>query len=135
MSHRPDGASEVALPLLDGAGHAAAAIRLSAPPRDGRAVVALLGDGERRILLAIAVEDVPPTSVPQVVDLVLAVAGAGKVATLVVGIVDERLPHPPRDVLEALRSLPALCAASEVELLGVLAVGPRGYRSLLGATP
>ncbi|MGH9278864.1 MAG: hypothetical protein ACRD12_12270 [Acidimicrobiales bacterium] len=117
-------------PILAGPAHAAAAIRLSAPPAHGRAIVALLCDASHRLLLAVAVENAPASSVPQVVDLVLAVAASGGIRGLVVGIVQPRLGPLPVRQAEALRGLAAGCAGASVDLLDVLLVGPRGFRSV-----
>jgi hypothetical protein len=75
---------------LSGPDHAAAVIRLSAPPAQGPAIVVLLCDAEHRLLLSVTVDGAPPTSVRRIVDLVLAVAQSGGVAGIVIGIVRER---------------------------------------------
>jgi hypothetical protein len=118
-------------PVLSGPDHAASAIRLSAPPSAGPAVVVLLCDAERRILLAVTVDTAPPTAVPRVVDLVLAVSSSAGVRGIVVGIVRERLgQYLPKPDAAALAGLEPRCAAAGVDLLDVLMVGPRGWRSL-----
>ncbi len=117
--------------VLAGPAHAAAAIRLSAPPAEGPAIVVLLCDGEHRLLLAMAVEGAPPTGVRGVVDVVLGVAGPAGVTGIVVGIVRERLgQYVPKPDEAAVRGLAGHCAAQGVDLLDLLLVGPRGWRSL-----
>lgn len=132
-NHDPDSSE----PILAGPAHAAAAVRLSAPPADGRAVVVLLCDSLHRLILAIAVEDAPPSSVRQVVELVLAVAEPGGVTAIVVGIVQPRLGPLPVRQAAALAGVADRCAAAGVDLLDVLLVGPRGFRSVhyLAAAP
>jgi hypothetical protein len=93
--------------------------------------VVLLCDAERRILLAVTVDAAPPTAVPRVVDLVLAVSSSAGVRGIVVGIVRERLgQYLPKPDAAALAGLEPRCAAAGVDLLDVLMVGPRGWRSL-----
>lgn len=131
--HDPDSSE----PILAGPAHAAAAIRLSAPPAHGRAIVVLLCDPSHRLILAIAVENAPPSSAGQVIDLVLAVAETGGIAGIVVGIVQERLGPLPIRQATTLHGLAARCRAAGVDLLDVLLVGPRGFRSVqyLAAAP
>lgn len=131
--HDPDSSA----PILAGPAHAAAAIRLSAPPAHGRAIVVLLCDPSHRLILAIALENAFPSSAAQVVDLVLAVAETGGVSGIIIGIVQERLgPLPVRQAV-ALAGLEARCRGGGVDLLDVLLVGPRGFRSIhyLAAAP
>ena len=123
--------SDPSEPILSGPDHAASAIRLSAPPAAGPAVVVLLCNAEHRLLLAITVDGAGATAVPRVVHLVLAVAESAGVAGIVVGIVRERLgQYLPKPDAAALEGLEALCAAAGVSLLDVLLVGPRGWRSV-----
>ena len=118
-------------PVLSGPDHAASAIRLSAPPAAGPAVVVLLCDAGRRLLLAVTVDGAPPSAVPRVVDLVLAVASSAGVTGIFVGIVRERLgQYLPKPDAAALAGLEQRCAGSGVNLLDILVVGPRGWRSV-----
>jgi len=136
-SHGPGGPGP-SEPILSGPAHAASAIRLSAPPAEGPAVVVLLCDPDHRLLLAITVDGADATAVPRVVDLVLAVADSAGVAGIVVGIVQERLgQYLPKRAAAALVGLEARCAAAGVRLLDLLLVGPRGWRSVwdLAASP
>ncbi len=132
MSHRcTSHGSDPSGPVLSGPAHAASAIRLSAPPAEGPAVVVLLLDSDHRLLLAITVDGAPPTAVPRVVDLVLAVAQSAGVAAIVVGIVRERLgQYLTKADTAALGGLEGRCTAEGVSLLDVLLVGPRGWRSV-----
>jgi hypothetical protein len=117
--------------ILAGPAHAAAAIRLSCPPAEGPAVVVLLCDCDHRLLLAMATEGAPPSGVRPAVDVVLAVAPSAGVTGIVVGIVQERLgQYLPKPEAESLRGLIGHCAAAGVDLLDLLLVGPRGWRSL-----
>ena len=125
-------------PVLSGPDHAASAIRLSAPPAAGPAVVVLLCDAGHRILLAVTVDGATASAVPRVVDLVLAVASSAGVTEIVVGIVRERLgQYLPKPDAAALAGLEPRCAAAGVNLLDLLVVGPRGWRSVrhLAAAP
>jgi hypothetical protein len=125
-------------PILSGPDHAASAIRLSAPPAAGPAVVVLLCDADHRLLLAVTVDGAPPTAVPRVVDLVLAVSRSAGVSGIVVGMVRERLgQYLPKPDAASLAGLEARCAAVDVNLLDVLLVGPRAWRSVrhLAAAP
>lgn len=122
--------SERPEPILAGPAHAAAAVRLSVPPAEGPAVVALLCDASHRLLLSIAVEAATPSRVPPIVDLVLAVAGPGGIRGLVIGIVQPRLGPLPIRQASALGGLAARCTGAGVALLDILLVGPRGFRSV-----
>jgi hypothetical protein len=118
-------------PILSGPAHAVAAIRLSAPPAEGPAIVALLCDHDHRLLLAITVEDAPATGARRVVDLVLSVAESAGVTGIVVGIVRERLGrYLSKAEVAGLGGLVARCEAAGVDLLDVVLVGPRGWRSI-----
>lgn len=118
-------------PVLSGPDHAASAIRLSAPPAAGPAVVVLLCDSARHILLAVTVDGATATAVPRVVDLVLTVSSSAGVSGIVVGIVRERLgQYLPKPEAAALAGLEPRCAAAGVTLLELLVVGPRGWRSV-----
>ena len=118
-------------PILAGPAHAASAIRLSSPPVEGPAVVVLLCDRDHRLLLAMTVDGAPPSGVRPAVDVVLAVAPSAGIAGIVVGIVQERLgQYVPKPEAAALRGLVDRCAAAGVDLLDLLLVGPRGWRSL-----
>ena len=125
-------------PVLTGPSHAAAAIRLSAPPSDGPAVVLLLCDADHRLLLAIVVEGASAGGVPSVVNLAMEVAEPAGVAGIVVGIVQERLgQYVPKPEAAALAGLADRCAARGIHLLDLLLVGPRGWKSVhhLAAAP
>jgi hypothetical protein len=116
---------------LSGPAHAAAVTRASAPPAEGPAVVALLCDVDHRLILAITVDGAPPSAVPNLVDLVLGVAEPAGVRSLVVSIVRERLgQYLPKPEEAVLAGLVARCARAGVNLLDVLLVGPRGWRSV-----
>ncbi len=118
-------------PILAGPAHAASAIRLSAPPVEGPAVVVLLCDRDHRLLLAMTVEGAPPSGVRPTVDVVLGVAASAGVTGIVVGIVQERLgQYVPKPEAATLAGLVDRCAAHGVDLLDLLLVGPRGWRSL-----
>jgi hypothetical protein len=127
----PSHSSGSSEPVLAGPDDAAAAIRLSAPPADGPSVVVLLCDADHRLILAITVDGAPATAVPRVIDLVLQVAESGGVAAVVVGIVRPRLERLSRPEAVALGGLLFRCDAGRVQLLDVLLVGPRRWRSLL----
>ena len=125
-------------PIVAGPSHAAAIIRASAPPAEGPAVVVLLCDPSHKLLLAITVEGAPPAGASRVVDLVLAVAEPAGVSGIVIGIVQPRLgQYVPKPDVAALAGLADRCAAGGVDLLEMLLVGPRGWRSVhhLAAAP
>ncbi|MDQ4097465.1 MAG: hypothetical protein M3144_06320 [Actinomycetota bacterium] len=91
----------------------------------------LLCDADHRLLLAVTVDGASATAVPRVVDLVLAVAESAGVTGIVVGISRERLgQYLPKPDAAALAGLEDRCAAAGVNLLDVLLVGPRGWRSV-----
>jgi hypothetical protein len=117
-------------PVLSSPDEAAAVTRLSAPPSDGPAVVALLCDADHRLILAITLDGAPATAAPRVVDLVLQVAESGGVAGIVLGIVKPRLERLAPVEASALGGLLTRCQAAGVVLLDVLLVGPRAWRSL-----
>lgn len=118
-------------PILAGPAHAVSAIRLSAPPAEGPALVVLLCDHDHRLLLAITVEGAPVSGARQVVDLVLSVSESAGVTGIVVGIVRERLGrYLSKPEVAGLQGLTARCDAAGVDLLDVLLVGPRGWRSI-----
>lgn len=126
-----DPGSDASEPILAGPAHAAAAIRLSSPPAEGPSVVVLLCDRDQRLLVAMTVEGAPASGVRPAVDVVLGVAPSAGVAGIVVGIVQERLGnYLPKPDVASLRGLVARCAAAGVDLLDLLLVGPRGWRSL-----
>ena len=78
-----------------------------------------------------AVEGAPPSGVRGAVDVVLGVAAEAGVVGIVVGIVRERLgQYVPKPEEAALRGLVLHCAARGVDLLELLLVGPRSWRSL-----
>jgi len=130
-SHGPGFGPGGSEPILAGPAHAASAIRLSSPPAEGRSVVILLCDRDHRLLLAMTVDGAPPSGVRPAVDVVLAVAPSAGIAGIVVGIVQERLgQYLPKPEAASLRGLVDHCAASGVDLLDLLLVGPRGWRSL-----
>jgi hypothetical protein len=114
-----------------GPSHAAAIVRASSPPAEGPALVALLCDRSHRLLLALTVEGAPPTALPRVVDFVLGVAEPAGVQGIVLAIVRERLGgYLPKPHTQALAGLASRCQTSGIDLLDVLLVGPRGWRSL-----
>lgn len=118
-------------PVVAGPSHAAAIVRASAPPAHGPALVALLCDHSRQLLLALAVEGAPPAALPPVVDFVLGVAEPAGVRTIVLAIVQERLgAYLPKRDAQGLRGLASRCGEGGVDLLDVLLVGPRGWRSV-----
>ncbi len=116
---------------MAGPSHAAAIVRASSPPAEGPALVALLCDRSHRLLLALAVDGAPPTALPRVVDFVVGVAEPAGVHGIVLAIVRERLGgYLPKPHAQALAGLASRCQTSGIELLDVLLVGPRGWRSL-----
>ncbi|MFP5318788.1 MAG: hypothetical protein ACLGI2_10900 [Acidimicrobiia bacterium] len=118
-------------PVVAGPSHAAAIVRASSPPAAGPALVALLCDRSHQLLLALAVEGAPAAALPRVVDFVLGVAEPGGVRSIVLAIVRERLgSYLPRRDAEGLSGLAPRCEAAGVDLLDVLLVGPRGWRSV-----
>ena len=123
--------SDPSEPVLSGPDQAARVVRLSAPPAQGPAVVVLLLDARHRLLLTITVDGAPPAGAARAVDLVLAIAQPAGVAGVVVGIVRERLgQYLPKGDAAALAGMAERCAAAGVDLLDVLLVGPRGWRSV-----
>jgi len=126
-SHGPGGPE----PVVAGPSHAAAIVRATSPPAQGPALVALLCDRSHQLLLALAVDGALPAAMPQVVDFVLSVAQPAGVKGIVLAAVRERLGgYLPRRDTEGLRGLAGRCSAGGVDLLDVLLVGPRGWRSV-----
>ncbi|MEW6153503.1 MAG: hypothetical protein AB1673_05885 [Actinomycetota bacterium] len=126
-THGP-GSSE---PVLQGPAGAVAAIRLSSPPAAGPAVVMLMCDSSHRLLLSVVADGATAAAVPSLVTLALEVAAPAGVSGIVLGVVRERLgSYLPRPEVAALRGVGARCAAGGVDLLDLLMVGPRGWRSV-----
>ena len=117
-------------PVLAGPSDAAAVVRLSVGSAHKQAVVLLLCDPEHRLLLAITVEGAPVTGVSRALDLVLQVADSGGIAGVVVGIVRGRGGRLSRAEEASLAGLLTRCDGAGVDLLDVLVVGKRGYRSV-----
>lgn len=118
-------------PVLTGPADAVAAIRLSAPPAEGPAIVVLLCDRDHRLLLAVVVEGAGAEAVRSIIDLVAAVADPAGVAAIIVGIVRDRLGgFLPKREGDGLRGVVTRCEAAGVEMLDVVLVGPRGWRSV-----
>jgi hypothetical protein len=118
-------------PIVAGPSHAAAIVRASSPPTAGPALVALLCDPSHRLLIALAVDGATPAALPRVVDFVLGVAEPAGVAGIVLAAVQQRLgAYLPKREAEGVAGLAGRCQDAGVDLLDVLVVGPRGWRSV-----
>jgi hypothetical protein len=121
---------EEAAPVLSGPSDAARVVRLSVSPDDRQALVLLLCDPDHRLVLAVVVEGAPITSVGAAVDLVLQVAEPAGVIGLVIGIVRSRGGRLSKAEVASLAGLVSRCEAAGVDLLDVLVVGRRRWRSI-----
>lgn len=121
---------EEASPVLSGPSDAADVVRLSVSPHDQQAIVLLLCGPDHRLLLAVTVDGAPVTGVRRAVDLVLQVAESGGIAGLVIGLVRRRGGRLSGAELESLAGLVRRCDRAGVDLLDVLVVGRRHWRSL-----
>jgi hypothetical protein len=121
---------EVAGPILSGPSDAAKVVRLSASPDVPEAIVLVLCGPDHRVQLTIVVDGAPLAGVRQAIDLVLQVAEPAGVTGLVVGLVRHRGGRLSRADEWALAGLVARCDAAGVDLLDLLVVGRRGWRSL-----
>lgn len=118
-------------PVLTGPADAVAAIRLSAPPAEGPAVVVLLCDRDHRLVVAVVVEGAGAEAVRSIIDLVVAVADPAGVAGVIVGIVRDRLgSFLPKREGDRLRGIVSRCEAAGVDVLDIVLVGPRAWRSV-----
>ena len=117
-------------PVLSGPSEAARVIRLSVAREEKRAIVLLLCGARHELLLAVTVDGAPVSALRQAVGLVLQVAESGGVAGLVVGLVRHTGGRLSSADASALRGLVARCEAAGVDLLDVLVVGHRRWRSL-----
>lgn len=121
---------EVAGPVLSGPSDAAKVVRLSATPDVDDAVVLVLCGPDHRVVLTVVVDGATVAGVRAAIDLVLQVADTAGVTGLVVGIVRHRGGRLSRADEWALAGLVARCDAAGVDLLDLLVVGRRGWRSL-----
>ena len=121
---------EESAPVLAGPSDAARVVRLSVSPHDRQAIVLLLCGPDHRLVLAIVVEGAGVTSVRNAVDLVLEVAEPGGITGLVVGIVRSRGGRLSKAEVGSLAGLVSRCDAGGVDLLDVLIVGRRHWRSI-----
>lgn len=121
---------EEAGPVLSGPSDAARVVRLSVPPDGTQAIVLLLCGPDHRLLLAVAVEGASVLGVRRAVDLVLQVADSGGIAALVVGVVRRHGGPLSRAERAELAGLVRRCEEAGVDLLDVLVVGRRSWRSL-----
>ena len=121
---------EEAAPVLSAPSDAARVVRLSVSPLDRQAIVLLLCGPDHRVLLAITVEGAAVISVRPAVDLVLQVAESGGIAALVVGFVRPHGGPFSRAERAALAGLVRRCENAGVDLLDVLVVGRRRWRSV-----
>lgn len=117
-------------PVLSGPAEAARVVRLSVSPHDQQAIVLLLCGPDHRLLLAVTVEGAPVTAVRRAVDLVLQVAESGGITGVVVGLVRRRGGRLSGAELTALAGLVRRCDRAGVDLLDVLVVGSRHWRSV-----
>ncbi|MDQ3978766.1 MAG: hypothetical protein M3314_04340 [Actinomycetota bacterium] len=121
---------EEAGPVLSGPSDAARIVRLSVSPDDQQAIVLLLCGPDHRLLLAVTVAGAPISGVRRAVDLVLQVAESGGITGLVIGLVRRRGGRLSGEELAALAGLVHRCDQAGVDLLDVLVVGRRHWRSV-----
>jgi hypothetical protein len=121
---------EEASPVLSGPSDAAHVVRLSVSRQERQAVVLLLCGPDHRLLLTVVIDGAPLTGAARAVELALHVADSAGITGLVVGIVRGRGGRLSRAEVGSLAGLVARCDAAGVDLLDVLVVGRRHWRSL-----
>ncbi len=117
-------------PILSGPSEAARIVRLSVSPHERQALVLLVCGPDHRLLLAITVDGASVPAVRPAVDLVLQVSESGGITGLVVGIIRRRGGRLSKADISSLRGLVRRCDEGGVDLLDVLVVGRRHWRSL-----
>ncbi|MDQ3898080.1 MAG: hypothetical protein M3326_12720 [Actinomycetota bacterium] len=120
-------------PRLEGPDDAVDALRLSAGDPEQESVVVLLCDGERRVVFAVDFAGAPAAVAPDVVDCVLAALVRGRSHKLVVGLFrgPGRSTSLDASDVRAVDDILAACDGAEVDLLDVVVVRGRRWRSAL----
>ena len=124
---------ELVGPRLEGPDDAVDALRLSAGDAEHETIVVLVCDGERRIVVALDFPGAPAAVAPDVVGCVLAGLVGGRRHKLVVGLFRgaRRSTALDASVVQAVDDLLAACDDAAVEVLDVLVVSGRRWRSAL----
>jgi hypothetical protein len=117
-------------PLLLSSEDAVAALRWSVGPRAGDALCVLLCAEGPLVVNAVVVDDVSSPRLPKLIDVVLEAVAGTDVEALVVGVLRGGSAVPTLDDLDAAADAVQACRDAGVQLVDVLLVGARGWRSL-----